>query len=97
MRAYCHVQEGSVIVSVRVTPNARHNKIDGVWNENHLKIALHAPAVDGKANEALIAFLSALCGIRKADVTLLSGQTSRCKRVRLTGNTDDIVSRLEAF
>ena len=71
--------EKGIYLSVRVTPGAKRNAIDGVWNETHLKIALQAPAVDGKANEALIDFLSELLKVKKKNIFIVTGQTSRCK------------------
>lgn len=78
------VKPESLLLSVRVTPNARREGIEGLWNDTHLKIALTAPAVDGKANEALIAFLAPYLQVRKTDITLLSGQTARYKILKIT-------------
>ena len=88
MTSYVTQQGNRLILSVRVSPNAKRSGIEGVWNGTHLKIALSAPPVDGKANEALIDFLADLCGIRKSAITLLSGQTGRLKRVSLTFQTE---------
>ena len=73
--------ENAFILSVRVLPNAKRTGIEGVWNNSALKIALHAPAVDGKANKALIDFLADLLEIKKRDISILSGETSREKKV----------------
>ena len=88
MTSYVTQQGNRLILSVRVSPNAKRSGIEGVWNGTHLKIALSAPPVDGKANEALIDFLADLCGIRKSAIALLSGQTGRLKRVSLTFQTE---------
>ncbi len=73
--------ENAFILSVRVLPNAKRTGIEGIWNNSALKIALHAPAVDGKANKALIDFLSDVFHVKKRDIFILSGETSREKKV----------------
>lgn len=76
------IQKGTDIhLSVRVAPNAKRSGIEGLWQANMLKIALRAPAVDGKANEALISFLADLFGVKKRDVVIVRGETAREKTV----------------
>ena len=72
-------------ISVRVLPNAKHEGWAGLWNNTHIKIALRAPAVDGKANEALIEFLSKETNLPKRAFTILSGETNRCKVIHIQG------------
>ena len=74
-------KENGFILSVRVLPNAKRSGIEGVWNESAVKIALRAPAVDGQANKALITFLAELFKIKKRDISILSGETSREKKL----------------
>jgi uncharacterized protein (TIGR00251 family) len=73
-------------LSVRVHPGARKNGVTGVHAEA-VKIALTAPPVDGKANEALIAFLADVLHLPRARVSLVAGATSRVKMVRITGKS----------
>jgi uncharacterized protein (TIGR00251 family) len=75
---------GGVTLKVRVAPRSAKNGVAGLV-EGSLKITLTAPPVDGAANEALIETLAKLCGLRKSNITILSGHTARQKRVRLTG------------
>lgn len=70
-------------IKVRIHPGAKKSAFNGVWNNTHLKINIQAPAVDGKANEALIAFISKFFHIRKSAVSILSGETSREKKIAL--------------
>ena len=75
-------------VSVRVQPGAKRNAIIGIYGEGEqtaLKIAIQAPPIEGRANEALIAFLAELCNVPKSRVEILSGQSSRSKSVLLNG------------
>jgi len=73
---------GDLILQLRIQPRAAHDEIAGPLG-NTLKIRLTAPPVDGKANEQLRKFLSEQCGVSKSQVTVLSGDTSREKRVRI--------------
>ncbi len=72
-----------LVLSVRVQPKASRNAIRGVHGEA-LKIALTAPPVEGAANKALIAFLAKSLHIPKASIEILSGHTSRSKRLLLS-------------
>ena len=73
------IKENGLTLSLRVQPGAKRSSFDGLWNETHIKVALQAPAVDGKANEAVQKLLATWMGCPKGKVTLLSGQTSRDK------------------
>jgi len=79
------VEDGCTL-SVRLHPGARKNSITGI-HADALKIALTAPPVDGKANEALIAFLAEALHLPRARVALVAGATSRAKIVRITGKS----------
>ena len=71
-----------LILRLRIQPRASKDEIAGPHG-NILKIRLTAPPVDGKANEHLRAFLGEQCGVAKSRVTLLSGESSRDKQVRI--------------
>jgi uncharacterized protein len=75
---------------VHVVPNA---KIDGVVGEygGAIKIRLRAPAVEGRANAALIRFLAAQLKIPRHSIVLESGQKSRDKVIRVDGLTAEDV------
>ncbi len=76
--------DGSVVLTLHIQPGAKKTEITGLHGEA-LKIRLAAPPVDGKANAALIAFLAKACGVSKSAVELVSGDTCRAKRVRVSG------------
>ncbi len=78
------LSDKGICVSLRVTPNASKSAINGVWNGTHIKVFLRAPAVDGKANEALVDFLSKEWQIKKKNIFIVTGQTARCKVVLIT-------------
>ena len=72
------------VLNLRIVPRAAKNAIQGELGDA-LKIRLCAPPVDGAANAALIEFLSDFFSLPRARVQLLSGATSRNKRVLLAG------------
>jgi uncharacterized protein len=85
---------GGVELAVLVQPRASRTKVIGE-HDGRLKIALAAPPVDGEANAALIGFLSDELGVRKADIRLLDGDTSRRKRLAVRGVApDEVMVRL---
>jgi len=75
-----------ITFSVRVQPRARRNVIVGQLGDV-LKIALTAPPIDGRANEACIEFLADLLDLPRGSVTIASGKNSRNKIIRVTGTT----------
>jgi uncharacterized protein (TIGR00251 family) len=79
------IQAGCTL-TLRVHPGARRNAITGVHDGAH-KISLTAPPSDGRANDALIAFLAEQLVIPRARIALLHGQTSRSKTIRIDGLT----------
>jgi uncharacterized protein (TIGR00251 family) len=88
--------DGSVTLTLHIQPGAKQTGFVGPHGEA-MKIRLAAPPVDGKANAALCAFLAAFCGVPKAAVELLSGDTSRAKRVRITAPSAPALERLRAL
>ena len=75
-------KDGSAIVDIHVIPRASRTQADGL-HDGALRVRLHAPPVDGKANLALIAWLADALGIAKRDVELVRGQTSKRKQLRI--------------
>jgi uncharacterized protein (TIGR00251 family) len=80
------IQESAkgITFGIKVHPRARKNAITGVIGDA-LKLALTAPPVDGKANQAVIEFFADLFAIPRSSVTIASGETSRNKVVRIAG------------
>jgi uncharacterized protein (TIGR00251 family) len=77
-----------VTLAVRAQPGAKKTAITGVYGEGaaaQLKIAVHAPPLEGRANQALIAFLAETLRVAKNAVELKSGTLSRSKVFLLHG------------
>ena len=75
-------QNETLILDVSVQPRASRDEIVGSLGER-LKIRLTAPPVDGRANQQLLKYLAALCGVGTKQVRLLSGAGSRAKRIAI--------------
>jgi uncharacterized protein (TIGR00251 family) len=76
---------------VLVQPRASRTRVVGE-HDGRLKVQLAAPPVDGEANAALLEFLSDALEVRKAQVSLLDGETSRRKRVAVEGVAAEAVA-----
>ena len=73
---------GACLLDVVVTPNAPRTRADGL-HDGALRVRLNAPPVDGKANDALQAWLADELGLQRRSVQLLRGQTARRKQWQL--------------
>jgi uncharacterized protein (TIGR00251 family) len=80
------------MLELKVIPNAPRDEIAG-WLGGMLKVKVHAPALDGRANEALTDFLAAQLGLPRRAVNLVRGEKSRQKVVRIDGLALDEVKR----
>ena len=80
----------ALIVAVRLTPRGGRDALDGVGEDAdgaaHIRARASAPPVDGEANAALVKLLAKAAGARKGDVSFVSGETARLKRLRIGGD-----------
>jgi uncharacterized protein (TIGR00251 family) len=74
-------------LAIKVIPKAHRNEILG-WESDELKVRLKAVPEKGKANDALLRFLAEECQVSLSRLSLVSGATSRHKRVLISGPTD---------
>ena len=81
---------GGVTFAVKVHPRAKKNAITGEVGDA-LKIALTAPPVEGRANEAVIEFLAEVLRVPRASVSIAAGRSSRNKVIRVSGVTAEQV------
>lgn len=90
-----------LLLAVRLTPNGGRDAFDGVEvsadGQSHLKARVTAVPEKGKANKALIALLSKSLKVPKSTITVVSGETSRRKILRIEGDPEDLKSRLDAL
>jgi uncharacterized protein len=82
--AWLDANPTSCVLRLKVLPGAKRTKVIGPYGDQ-LKIAIAAPPVDGRANTVLLGWLADALGIARSSITLISGQTSRLKRVGIHG------------
>ena len=77
-----HGERGSAL-AVRVIPRSRRNKIAEIMNDGTIKIRLTAPPVEGKANQALVEFLSEVLEVPRSKIDIVAGVNSREKLISI--------------
>jgi uncharacterized protein (TIGR00251 family) len=80
-------RSGALLLTIQVQPNARRTEVAGMHGDA-LKIRLAAPAIGGRANECLLAFVAACLKVKRAQVSLLQGDKARRKLVGVEGSAD---------
>src|SRR6058998_794692 len=84
-----------VTLSLRVQPRASRNAVVG-WTGDTLNIRLTAPPVEGAANTACLTFLADLLDLPPSNLTIIKGDRSRQKVVRITGlSQEEVYARLK--
>lgn len=78
--------------SVRVMPRSSREEVAGL-SEGDVRIRLTAPAIENRANEALVRFLSQALGVPRRQVELLAGERGRRKVVRIHGMSKEEIFR----
>lgn len=86
---WCNEWKTGCVITLKVTPKASRNTVLGA-EDSWLRVALTAPPVDGKANEAARRFLAEILNVSKSSVTLLAGQTARLKRFAVADVSPDV-------
>jgi uncharacterized protein (TIGR00251 family) len=79
-----HETASGIAFAVKVQPRARRNAIVGELGDA-VKVALTAPPVDGRANQACVDFFADLLKLQRSAITILSGESSRNKVIRVAG------------
>ncbi|MEW6182656.1 MAG: DUF167 domain-containing protein [Bacillota bacterium] len=79
-------EKGGVVFRVRLTPRASKNEIVGLA-DNHLRVRVNAPPVEGKANQALLKILSKVFDTPASRFCIVHGESSREKTIRIEGGT----------
>ena len=92
---------GGLRLAIRLTPRANKTAFGGLVADADgralLQVRISAAPVEGAANAALIAFLASSLGLRKSDIVILSGETSRVKLLHLAGDVVALEARLSAL
>ncbi|MCI0521064.1 MAG: DUF167 domain-containing protein [Chloroflexi bacterium] len=88
---HLHNGQKGAALAVRVTPRASKNEIAEILSDGVVKIRLTAPPVEGKANQALVEFLSEVLQVPKSRIDIVAGETGRDKLVSILGLDVDTV------
>jgi uncharacterized protein (TIGR00251 family) len=80
------MNRSSCTLPIKAIPNAPRSAVVG-WLGDALKVKVHAPALEGRANDALCAFLADSLGLPRRAVTVAHGDKSRQKLLRIAGLT----------
>lgn len=87
-----------IVLTVRVQPKASADRIEGFTGDADgnavLKVRVTAVPDKGKANKAVIALLAKATGLPKSAVSIIAGEKSRTKTVRLEADADTVLARL---
>ena len=89
---WCCAVAGGIRLALQIQPNAKRTEVAGCYGDL-VKIRLHAPPVEGKANDALISYLADVLGTPKSAVTIKHGHAAKRKIVEISGSrlTVDLV------
>jgi uncharacterized protein len=79
-------KDGRAMFSVRVSPGAARTAIVGEY-DGTLKVSVHAAPEKGKANKELVEYLSDQLGAKKSSISVVSGETSKVKKIAVEGFT----------
>ena len=79
-----HESADAVTFAINVRPRAKKNAVTGELGDA-LKISLTSPPVEGRANEACIAFFAEFLNVPRSSVTIAAGESSRNKLIRVSG------------
>ena len=90
------IRGDGVLLQLSVMPNAKHTEVAGL-HDGTLRVRLAAPPIDGRANEALVAWLAKSLGVPKRDVEVLRGESSRRKQVAIAVSHDVAAAWLNAL
>ena len=84
-----------VIFTAKIIPGSSKTSLAGILG-GMLKIKIAAPAEKGKANKAVIDFLSEKIGVKKNNIAIISGQSSPVKQIRISGiSANELLSKLD--
>ena len=87
MSWHARAPDGALVLRIHVQPGARRTEVAGLHGDA-LKIRVAAPALEDRANDALVGFIARTLGVAKRDVSIAAGSRSRDKRVVVNAPAD---------
>ncbi len=93
-----HNGKHGAALTIRVTPRARRTELGGVLEDGTVRIRVAAPPVDGKANKALVKYLSEIFGVRKNRIEIVAGEKGLDKIISIDGiPASEAEERIQAY
>lgn len=93
--------DNGVLLDIRLTPNAAQNRIDGIFRDgegrSRLKVKVTAIAEKGKANDALVKFLSKSIKPARGNFEIVSGTLDRNKTLLVKGEPSEMENKLKTW
>ncbi len=92
---WCCGDVNGISLRLTISPGAKRTEVVGVYGQT-LKVRVHAPPVDGKANEILLRWLADQLDLPRQVLSIASGETSRCKKIQIktTASPEWVMRRL---
>ncbi len=84
-----------IFLHIKISPNASKNEI--IKTDDTIKVKITAQPVDGKANKALIEFLSKQFRTPKTSIEIVKGQTSKDKVILIKTFDEEVISKIKSF
>lgn len=84
LKSCYQIKDNSFFISLLIQPNSKKTEIQGI-HDNKLKVRIHSPPVDGKANEEVIRFFSKILEIKKSHIDIVKGHTDKNKLLQVFG------------
>lgn len=84
-----------LIATIKISPNSKKNEI--IKTDTEIKIKITAQPIDGKANKALIEFLSKTFKIPKTSIAIIKGETSKEKTVLFSVTDNEKIAKLKKY
>jgi len=93
-----HDGQRGAALTIRVTPRARKTEFAGILEDGTVRVRVAAPPVEGKANDALLAFLSGVLGVRKNRIEIVAGKRGLDKIVSvLDMSSEEVENRIQTW
>lgn len=86
MQEWIKEKNGCLYIRIHLQPRASKNEIIGIQGDS-IKVRLTSPPVEGAANSHVIEFFAKMLGVQKSKITILSGEKSRHKTLKIEGFT----------
>jgi hypothetical protein len=82
-------------LDLRISPNAKRNKILGLYGDKQIKVSVACPPVDGRANQTLVKFIAETFSVSKKNVEIIRGETSQTKTIFISGDSIQLKTLLQ--